>query len=63
MGNVLVRGIFADGKLIGSSYIVEDSADIQNAFECAVVIDGYKAEDGFQVNYKEVQFFDKNEGK
>jgi hypothetical protein len=63
MGNVLVSGIFADGKLIGSSYVVEDSADIQNAFECAEVIDGYKQEDGIQVNYKEVQFFDKNEGE
>lgn len=59
MGNVLVSGIFADGKLIGSSYVVEDSADIQNAFDCAVIIDGYNEEDGIQVNYKEVQFFDK----
>lgn len=55
---VRVSGIFSEGKMIGSSYVVEDSSDIQLAYDCAEVIDGYFAKDGVQVSYKEVQFFD-----
>lgn len=57
--SVVVSGIFSDGKCIGSSYVVVDGADIQDAYDCAVYIDNYVEEDGVQVSYKEVQFFDK----